>query len=315
MAYKAPGKHYRKGLSTREFFRLFPDDKAAEAWFINSRWRGGICCHHCGSVNVNTHEKHKTMPYRCRDCRKWFSVKTGTFMQSSKLGYQAWLYAFYLFTTNLKSVSSMKLHRELGITQKSAWHMAHRLRQAWQSPAGRRFFGPVEVDETYLGGKRKNMPRKKRDQMEGRGAVGKTAVVGIKDRETNRVSAQVVENTKRDTLRGFVSDRIEPDTPVYSDEARAYDPLPNHETVKHSVKEYVRGPIHTNGIESFWSMLKRAHMGTFHKISATHLHRYVAEFVGRHNLRELDTLDQMREVVCRMEGKRLRYWELVSNAA
>lgn len=314
MACKAPGKHYREGLSTRQFFKLFPDDKAAEEWFIKRRWPEEICCHYCGSVNVNTAEKHKTMPCRCRDCRKRFSVKTGTFMQSSKIGYQAWLYAFYLFATNLKSISSMKLHRELGITQKAAWHMAHRIRQAWKTGEGNPFHGPVEVDEAYFGGKRRNMSNKKRKELAGtgRGSVGKAAVVGMKDRQSKQVSAEVVPNTTAQTLQGFVHDRIELDTMVYTDAASPYVSLENHESVRHSHQEYVRGDVHTNGVESFWSLLKRAHTGTFHKISEEHLHRYVSEFAGRHNMRELDTLEQMAEIVSRMEGKRLRYKDLVA---
>ncbi len=254
------------------------------------------------------------MPFRCREkeCGKHFSVKTGTFMQSSKIGYQNWLYAFYLFATNLKSVSSMKLHRELGITQKSAWHLAHRIRQAWNLDPEERFWGPVEVDETWFGGKRKNMPKKKRSQLEGRGPIGKTAVVGVKDRKTNRVSAQVVGDTTQETLQGFVQDRIDPDAAVYTDDSSSYASLDNHESVRHSQLEYVRGSVHTNGVESFWSMLKRAYMGTFHRLSERHLHRYVGEFAGRHNMRELGTLAQMSLVADRAIGQRLRYQDLVS---
>ena len=315
MAYKAPGKHYRDGLSTRKFFKIFPDDKTAENWFIKQRWPEEVCCPYCGVTNVQTGCKHKTMPFRCREkeCSKKFSVKTGTPMQSSKLGYQTWLYALYLISTNLKSVSSMKLHRELEITQKSAWHLAHRIRQAWNLNPEKRFGGPVEVDETYMGGKRKNMPKKKRAKLTGRGAVGKTAVVGMKDRQTNHVSAKVVKSATKDTLQGFVHKRIEPDAKVYTDDASRYASLDNHETVQHSALEYVRGPVHTNGVESFWSMLKRAHMGTFHKLSPKHLDRYVKEFSGRHNMREMDTLDQMAHMTDRMVGQRLQYQDLIAD--
>ena len=135
MANKAPGKHFRQGLSTKEFYRLFPDNASAEEWFIQNRWFDGITCPRCGSDNVQTGTAHKTMPFRCRkskkrgSCGKPFSVKTGTFMEASNLGYQDWLYAMYLVVTNLKSVASMKMHRELGITQKSAWHLVHRIRK------------------------------------------------------------------------------------------------------------------------------------------------------------------------------------------
>ena len=313
IAYKAPGKHYRDGLTTRQFFAIFPHDKAAESWFIQQRWPEEVCCPSCGVTNVQTGCKHKTMPFRCREkeCGKHFSVKTGTFMQSSKIGYQSWLYAFYLFSTNLKGVSSMKLHRELGITQKSAWHLAHRIRHAWNLNPEERFKGPVEADETYLGGKRRNMPKTKRAQMQGRGSVGKTAVVGVKDRATKEVRAQVVEDTKGETLRGFVLDNTEPGAKIYTDEALFYKALPNQEAVRHASMEYVRGECHTNGVESFWSLFKRAYMGTFHQLSERHLHRYVGEFAGRHNMRELGTLAQMALVVDRAIGRRLRYKDLV----
>ena len=163
MACNAPGKHFRKGLSTREFYRLF-DKKTAEEWFIAQRWPGGISCIYCGSTNVNLQAKHKTMPFRCREreCKKHFSPKMGTFMQSSPLDYLDWLYLLYLVATNLKSVSSMKLHREIDKTQKTTWHMAHRIRRALAQGDQTLFAGPVEVDETYFGGKRRNMSKSKR---------------------------------------------------------------------------------------------------------------------------------------------------------
>ena len=308
---KAPGKSYRKGLTVAEFFRLFPDNATAETWIVQRRWPRGVCCPQCGSCNVNTKAKRKAMPFRCREraCDANFSAKTGTFMQSSKLGYQDWLLAIYLVHTSLKGVSSMKLHRDLGITQKSAWHMAHRIRKALQ--AGGLFAGPVEVDETYLGGKRKNMSKHKRAELEGRGAVGKTAVIGAKDRPSNQIAAQVVRSTDKDTLQGFVSDHAEPGATVYSDEASAYEGLPHHEAVKHSVGEYVRGQAHTNGVESFWSMLKRGYIGTYHKMSPKHLNRYVKEFEGRHNVRSQDTLDQMGAILGAMTDSRLRYKDLI----
>ena len=312
--HKAPGNYFRQGLTVGQFFSRFPNDKAAEDWIAKKRWPEEICCPRCGSVNVQTGAKHKTMPYRCREkeCGKWFSVKTGTPMASSKLGYRSWLYATYVVSTHLKGVSSMKLHRDLGITQKSAWHLIHRIRETWNDNPVARFLGPVEADEAYLGGRRRNMSNKKRQELTGRGPVGKTAVVAVKDRPTHEVRAKVVPNTKGVTLRGFVQDHIAPDAKVYTDAAPAYDALPNREAVRHSALEFVRADAHTNGVESFWSLLKRAHMGTFHKISKVHLHRYVNEFAGRHNMRDLDTLRQMEHIVQRMNGKRLRYKDLVA---
>ena len=142
-------------------------------------------------------------------------------------------------------------------------------------------------------------------------AVGKTAVVGAKDRQTNRVSAAVIDNVDQPTLQGFVAENVEPGAKVYTDDHGGYVGLPNHETVRHSVKEYVNGQAHTNGIESFWSMLKRGYIGTYHRMSPKHLDRYVGEFSGRHNQREDDTIDQMEAMVQGMDGKRLRYKDLI----
>ena len=309
--HKAPGKSYRNGLTVAQLFRMFPDDEAAERWLVEQRWPDGVACPKCGSDNIQERKTRKPQPYRCRDCRRDFSVKTDSLMHSSPLGCQTWVIAIYMVTTNLKGVSSMKLHRDLGITQKSAWHLLHRIRENFNDQKIQ-FFGPVEIDEAYMGGKRKNMHAKKRKQLEGRGGAGKTIVVGIKDRDSNRVTAKVVPNTKQNTLGRFVEESVAPGAKVYSDDSTAYDNLFNHESVKHSIGEYVRGMAHTNGIESFWSMLKRAHAGTYHKMSPKHLNRYVQEFAGRHNLRELDTLDQMGTVVRQMDLKRLPYEELVS---
>ena len=223
--------------------------------------------------------------------------------------------AIYLCLTSLKSVSSMKLHRDIGVSQKTAWFMLHRIRQAWsQADEHGSFSGPVEVDETYFGGKRKNMSNAKREELAGtgRGAVGKTAVVGAKDRATNQVVAKVVQSTDKETLQGFVTDHSESHAIVYTDDAAAYEGLPReHESVKHSVGEYVRGKASTNGVESFWALLKRAHQGTFHKISPKHLNRYVQEFAGKHNVRELGTLAQMRDTAARMVGHNLLYRDLI----
>lgn len=278
----------------------------------------GIRCPFCGSDNVQLDAKHKTMEYRCRKslkkggCGKPFSTKTVTFMEASIIGYQNWLYALYLVATNLKSLSSMKLRHNLHFTQKTAWYMAHRIRKALGTGDGNLFSGLVEVDETYFGGKRRNTPKSKRAELTGRGASGKVAVMGVKDQRTNQVSAQVIGDTKGDTLQGFVMGQIVPGTAIYTDGATAYTTLPNHEAVKHSVAEYVRGLVHTNGIESFWSTLKRAPKGTFHRLSSKHLYRYVDEFVGRHNMREFDTLEQMAAIAESMENAQLRYKDLTA---
>lgn len=317
MTYTAPGKAYRQGISLPEFARMFPDEAAARHWFETHLWPDGEpVCPHCGGVDkVCRVKSEKPMPYRCADCKRYFSVKTGTVMASSPLPLLTWLYAIYLDLTSLKGVSSMKLHRDLNIRQATAWHMLQRIREAFSAEGPEvRFDGPAEVDETYIGGLRKNMPKHKREQLEGRGPIGKTAVVGVKDRETKQVAARVVHRTDGETLQGFIREHVEAGAEVFTDDASAYDGLTDfeHETVRHSVGEYVAGKVHTNSIESFWSMLKRAHKGIFHKLSPKHLQRYVNEFAGRQNIRELDTIEQMASVTVGMAGKRLKYRDLIA---
>ena len=311
MAHRAPGKHYREGITVMEMAEMFATEDAAVEWFENLHWPDGqLSCLRCGSVKAYRVKSGKPMPYRCRDCKRYFSLKTNTAMEDSKLALRLWAWAIYLEMTNLKGVSSMKLRRDLGVRQATAWFMLHRIREAFSDIMGQ-FEGPVEIDETYFGGKEKNRHEKDKKRL-GRGPVGKTAVVGAKDRATGRVAVRVVDGTDRETLQGFVKAHTRSGAKVYTDDASAYDGLPNHETVKHSVAEYVRGMAHTNGVESFWSMLKRAHKGVYHRLSAKHLQRYVSEFAGRHNIRELDTLAQMQHVVAAMVGRRLMYRDLIA---
>lgn len=318
MARTGPGRANRRGVTIFELARMFPDDAAAECWFVKTLWPNGPVCPHCGSLDIHERKSRKPQPYRCRDCRRYFSVKTGSLMEGSNLGFRTWVFGLYLFTTGIKGTSSMKLHRDLGITQRSAWFMAHRIRENFET-AHAPFIGPVEIDETYIGGKRKNMSNAKRREIRktvgGRGAIGKAAVAGAKDRTTNQVRAQVVPATDRATLHPFVGASAAPGATVYTDDASAYAGMPfDHETVKHSVSEYVNGMAHTNGIESFWALLKRGYHGTYHHVSEKHLGRYVSEFSGRHNARDRDTLEQMASIARGLSGKRLRYSDLISNS-
>ena len=307
----APGKSYRKGISLKAALQSFGDDAKAEAWFIERRWPEGIQCVYCESKRISDKKSNRKTPqHHCKDCGKDFTVKTGTIMQDSKLSLSEWALAFYLYTTSLKGVSSMKLHRDLEIRQPSAWYLAHRIREAYNDESAK-FAGPVEADETYIGGKEGNKHADKKLHA-GRGTVGKTAVAGIKDRASGKVKAQVVESTDARTLQGFVHDSTEKDAPVFTDEALAYAGLRRpHLTVRHSVGEYVRDMAHTNGIESHWAMLKRGHDGVYHHFSPKHLQRYVDEFAGRHNTRPMDTADQMTLLVQKSVGKHLPYAELV----
>ena len=231
-------------------------------------------------------------------------------MEDSKLGFQTWMLAIYLLTTGIKGTSSMKLHRDLGITQRSAWHLAHRIRETWQNHSIP-FSGPAEADETYIGGKEMGKHRRKKLNA-GRGTVGKTPVVGVKDRATNEVRAVVVGKVNMETLHGFVGANVDAEAQLFTDENASYSGLPNHTSLKHNAGEYVKGLAHTNGIESFWANLKRGLGGTYHQVSIKHLPRYIGEFEGRHNARNADTLQQMRSMAHGMLGRRLRYKELTS---
>ena len=235
-------------------------------------------------------------------------------MEGPKLGYQTWAIAIYLLATGLKGQSSMKLHRDLGVTQATAWYLAHRIRQGWITEDAQRFTGPVEIDETFIGGRRRNMPKSKRADLSGQGPVDKTIVAGAKDRDTRAVAARIVPNVESLTLKTFVRESAAPGATVYTDTAGASLKLRGfqHEAVSHSTGEYVRGQAHTNGIESFWCMLKRSYVGTYHQMSRKQLGRYVTEFSGRHNLRDADTMDQMEAMASGFLGKRLRYAELTA---
>ena len=315
-----PGKSFRKGLSIFELQDMFPNEESARKWFESLIWAdSGRHCPHCGCTETTECDTTKSypMPYRCKGCGKFFSAKMGTVMEDSPLPYRKWVLAICLHMTSLKGVSSMKLHRDIGVTQKTAWFMLQRIREAFkrdddndeEPPMG----GPVEVDETYVGGRRKNMHKAKRKKREGRGSVDMTAVVGAKDRTANEVRAKVVHSTDAATLVPFIEDNAAHGATVYTDDATAYSSRATilngfiHESVNHSAGEYVREMAKTNGIESFWATLKRAHKGVYHKFSVKHLQRYVTDFARRHNVRTKDTLSQMEFIVAGMVGKRLTY--------
>lgn len=305
-----PGKAYRKGITLMDAIKRFDTEEKAEEWFVAQRWPDGVTCPFCRGQRISSIANRKPQPFRCRDCRKHFSVKTDSLLHSSNIPLSKWAIAFYLYNTSLKGVSSMKLHRDLGIAQSSAWYMSHRIREMW-SPVADKFAGPVEADETYIGGKEGNK-HASRKLRAGRGPVGKTAIAGLRDRATNQVKTQVVEHTDAPTLQGFVHGNTAIDAQIYSDEARAYEGLRRpHEAVAHSAGEYVREMAHTNGLESHWALFKRGLDGVYHHVSVKHLPRYAGEFSGRHNTRPLDTSAQMEGMVKRAAGKRITYAGLI----
>ena len=308
-----PGKSHRTGISLIELAEMFPDEAAAAKWFEAWHWPNGeIVCMRCGSLNAYRVKSGKPMPYRCRDCKRYYSLKTGTVMEASNVPLKKWAWAIYLELTSLKGVSSMKLHRDIKVSQPTAWFMPHRIREAWQ-PKGANFAGPVEVDEAFVGGKEGNKHASKK--LRERHREGKTAVLAAKDRNTNQVVARVIDDeTDGETLREFVRENAETGATIYTDGASPYRGMAgyDHDFVRHSVGEFVRGMAHTNGVESFWAMLKKGYQGVYHHMSPKHLQRYVNEFAGRHNMRDMDTIDQMAHVVAGMVGRRLLYRDLIA---
>ena len=305
-------KNRREGISLEQLFDMFPNEQAAAEWFEQLRWPDERFCLKCGGLDTYRTKNGKPQPFRCRDCKSYFSVKTGTVMAHSNLSLRKWAIATYLACTSLKGVSSMKLHRDLGVTQKTAWMLGHKIRQGWlEANSGKRLSGVLEADETYIGGLEGNKHWDKKLR-KGRGTYGKAIVVGIRDRRTKQMYAEVLSDTKRRTLHDFVRRYAKPGSTVYTDEAPSYNGMPGyrHASVSHSRGQYVDGDVHTNGIESAWAPIKRGYKGTYHSMSRKHLHRYICEFAGRNNARRLPTIDHMALLVLGGEGKSLPWKEL-----
>ena len=224
----------RKGISLVRLIDMFPDDAAAERWFCKTRWPDGARCPHCYRRDIQEGTTHPTMPYRCRTCKRFFSVRIGTVMQDSRLGYQVWVIAIYLLVVGNKGVSSRRLHRDLDISQKAAWYLAHRIREGWNVDQ-RVFEGPTEVDETFIGGKEHNKHADKKLH-QGPGIAGKMPVLGAKDRKNNQISTKVSDDTDSETLQNFVGVRARTGSKVYTDGNHAYIGMSfvEHHRVYHS---------------------------------------------------------------------------------
>jgi transposase-like protein len=298
-------------ISTFELFDLFPDEETARVYLEGRLWPSGPVCPTCQAQDRITTRANGY--YRCNACQIDFTVRTGTVFERSHVPLHKWVYSMYLLVTARKGISSLQLAKEIGVTQKTAWFVLGRLREACGGQLDK-LRGTVEIDETFVGGKERNKHESKKLKA-GRGAVGKTAVLGMRERG-GRTVAMVVPSTDLGTVQNEIHGAVEAGSQLYTDEFGAYTDLDGlffrHDTVNHSAGEFVRGHAHTNGIESVWAVLKRGLHGVYHHASAKHLHRYVDEFtfrlnegnVARHSLRRLDSF------VDATKGKRLTYRRL-----
>lgn len=273
------------------FFKQFPDEDACRKYLEKRRWDSHPICPHCGNAQkIYRYKNGKT--FKCAHCHKQFKVTTGTIFENSNLPLQKWFLTFYLISLSKKGISSIELSKTIGVTQKTAWYLLHKIRYMLEHRnSGNQLRGIVEVDETYVGGKKKGK--------RGRGSENKTPVFGAVQRR-GRLSITPVENTRRKTLEPIIHKRIKGGTHIMSDEWWAYTKLDTdyeHSVVKHKVKEYVRGDVHTNTIEGAWSHLKRSMMGTYHRPSKKHLDKYCAEFEFTYNARKKSPLAKFNQII------------------
>jgi len=303
----------RSTISTFKLFELFPDEPSARAYLESRLWPDGVRCPECKGVERITTRKDGY--YRCNPCKLDFTVRTGTIFERSHVPLNKWLYAMYLLVTARKGISSMQLAKQIGITQKSAWFVLHRLREACGKDLDK-LRGQVEVDETFVGGLESNKHEKDKKKL-GRGAIGKIAVLGMRERG-GRTKAMPIQNVSIEEIQSAIHANVEVGSTLFTDEHAAYNDLDGlffkQERVNHSANEYVRGMASTNSIESVWAVLKRGLTGVYHKVSKKHLHRYVDEFAFRLNDGKVarHTLARLNSFVDAVAGKRLTYAELTA---
>jgi transposase-like protein len=309
----------RSTISTFKLFEMFPDNESARIYLESRLWPAGTICPDCRSGERVTTRTRGGF-YHCNACNFDFTVRTGTVFERSKVPLHKWVYAMYLVVTARKGISSMQLAKEIGVTQKTAWFILCRLREACSSPDNiDKLRGIIEIDETFVGGKEKNKHEHKKLKA-GRGSVGKTAVLGMRERGAGgRTVAMVVESTDAGTVQNEIHGAVEAGSQLYTDEFGAYTDLNGlffrHETCNHSAGQWVNGVAHTNGIESVWAVLKRGIHGVYHQVSPKHLHRYVDEFTFRLNEGDVKrhTMRRLESFIDAIVGKRLTYKRLIAS--
>ena len=296
-------------ISLVDLVTRYPDDAAAREWWIAQRWPGGVVCDGCGEADRLSESSHPSMDWWCGRCRSYQSWRRGSIMESSPLGALTWLLAVYLLSQSPKGVSSVAMARHLGVQQRTAWYLCHRIRAAWAAGTDPLMAGPVEIDEAYMGGRERN----RHDSDRRGGPKAKTPVIGASDRASGRVAiepAPAPDVSARHAV-AFTARHVGSGASVYTDEAAVYGPLARHgwehDSVAHTRGEYARGQVHTNRIESVWALLRRSYIGTYHRMSAKHLHRYCDEVAAR-----LSGHTSLGDIARRMVGRRLTYADLTA---